>query len=125
MVPSPRTSQAIASLTNHDRLVCGGTMGPGLRRGGDWMSGAGISSRFRGNDERRGACCLQSLCRVQLLPWILDHRDRRDLDIGKLTVLLLDAPDVDFLDDVARLRIDHYRAARAVRVLPVGQERHR
>src|SRR6266436_64122 len=65
------------------------------------------------------------LGRVELLPWILDHRDGRDLDIDEGVTLLLDAADVDVLDDVARLRIDHDRSARAVRVLPVGQERHR
>src|SRR5579863_6387050 len=55
-----------------------------------------------------------SLDRVQLLPRVLLHRDRRELDVGELAVrLLLDPADVDVLDDVARLWVDHDRAARA------------
>src|SRR5260370_29939005 len=62
---------------------------------------------------------------VQLVPRIFDHRDRRDLDIGKLAVRLLEAADIDVLNDVPGLGVDHDRAARAVRVLPPLEEAHR
>jgi hypothetical protein len=39
--------------------------------------------------------------RVQLLPRVLDHRDRRDFDVGKDLTLFFDAPDIDVLHDVA------------------------
>src|SRR6516225_10346660 len=60
-----------------------------------------------------------SLRRVEFFPGVLDHRDRRDLDIGKLSVLLLEAPDIDVLDDVAGLGFAHDWPARAVWVFPV------
>src|SRR6266478_3781966 len=63
--------------------------------------------------------------RVQLFPRILDHRDRRDFDIGRLAVRLLEAADIDVLNDVPGLGVDHDRAARAVRVLPPLEEAHR
>src|SRR5438552_4826827 len=63
--------------------------------------------------------------RVQLLPRILDHRYCRDFDIAELAVQLLDAADIDVLDDVASLGVDHDWAAWAVRVLPPLEERHR
>src|ERR1700733_7576317 len=66
-----------------------------------------------------------SFGRVQFFPRILDHRDRRNLDIGQLAVDLLDLADVDVLDDVAGVGVDLDRPARAVRVLPVRQERYR
>src|SRR6266481_2091963 len=62
---------------------------------------------------------------VQLLPRIFDHRDRRDFDIGKLAVRLLEAADIDVLNDVPGLGVGHDRAARAVRVLPPLEEAHR
>src|SRR5437660_1367173 len=37
-----------------------------------------------------------------------------ELDVVELAVLLLDLADIDVLDDVARLRIDRHRAARAL-----------
>src|SRR5262244_3076454 len=63
--------------------------------------------------------------RVQLLPRVLDHRDRRDLDIGELSIHLLGATDIDVLHDVAGRRVDLDRTARAVRVLPFLEELHR
>jgi len=45
----------------------------------------------------------RSFRRVQLLPRIFDHRDRRDFDIGKLAVQLLEAADIDVLNDVPGL----------------------
>src|SRR5579871_1976110 len=45
---------------------------------------------------------------------ILDVLDFVELDIDERAVHLLDAADVDVLDDVARLRIDRDRAARAL-----------
>src|SRR5205823_10142612 len=63
--------------------------------------------------------------RVQLLPGVLDLRDRLELDIGKSAVHLLDPAQIDVLDNVARLRIDRDRAARAFRVLPGLEEVHR
>src|SRR6266436_9083443 len=62
---------------------------------------------------------------VQLLPRVFDHLDRRDLDIGKLAVRLLEATDIDVLNDVPALGVDRDRPARAVRVLPPLEERHR
>src|SRR5262245_32564919 len=44
---------------------------------------------------------------------ILDVLDRVDLDVEQLAAGALHAPDVDVLDDVARLRIDRDRSARA------------
>src|SRR5262249_10390772 len=44
---------------------------------------------------------------------ILDVLDLVELDIDDLAVDLLDAPDIDRLDDVARLGIDRDRTARA------------
>src|SRR3979490_1776713 len=48
-----------------------------------------------------------------LLDRILDVLDRVDLDVDEAPVDLLDAPDIYRLDDVAGLRIDGDRAARA------------
>src|SRR5438477_4983308 len=63
--------------------------------------------------------------RVQLFPGVLDLRDRLELDIGKSAVHLLDPAQIDVLDNVARLRIDRDRAARAFRVLPGLEKIHR
>src|SRR5213079_3340725 len=46
-----------------------------------------------------------------LLPWILDVRKLVELDVVENAVDLFDAPDVNRLHDVARLGIDHDRAA--------------
>src|SRR6266853_4145955 len=62
---------------------------------------------------------------VQHLPRILDLRDRLEFDIGKVVALTLDPADIDVLDDVARLGVDLDRAARAVGVLPAGENLHR
>src|SRR6266446_9311271 len=62
--------------------------------------------------------------RVQLFPRVLDHRDRRDLDIGELAVHLLGPTDIDVLHDIAGRRIDLDRAPWAVRVLPFFEEFH-
>src|SRR6266571_2799862 len=62
--------------------------------------------------------------RVELLPRILHVGDRVDLDVGEPAGLHVGAADVDVLDDVARLRVDHDRPARAVRVLPALEDRH-
>src|SRR5262249_35437460 len=45
--------------------------------------------------------------------WVFDGVEGRELDIVKLALHLLDLADVDVLDDVARLRIDRDRSARA------------
>src|SRR5947199_9541523 len=66
-----------------------------------------------------------SFRRVQLLPRVLNLRDRLELDIGKSAVHLLDPAQIDVLDNVARLGIDRDRAARALRVLPGLEEVHR
>src|SRR5205814_7082874 len=63
--------------------------------------------------------------RVQLLPRILDHRNRSDLDIRELAVQLLGTADIDVLDNTPGFGVDHDRPARAVRVLPPPEERHR
>src|SRR5262245_62706123 len=44
---------------------------------------------------------------------VFDGVEGRELDIVKLALHLLDLADVDVLDDVARLRIDRDRSARA------------
>src|SRR5262249_14542918 len=44
---------------------------------------------------------------------VFDGIEGRELDIVKLALHLLDLADVDVLDDVARLRIDRDRSARA------------
>src|SRR3954470_13583297 len=44
---------------------------------------------------------------------VLDVRDRGELDIVELAADLLDLADVDVLDDVAGLRVDRDRSARA------------
>src|SRR6201995_318114 len=48
------------------------------------------------------------------LAGVLHVREGLELDIVELAVLLLDLADVDVLDDVARLRVDRDRAARAL-----------
>src|SRR6187402_3380886 len=45
---------------------------------------------------------------------ILDRIEGRELDVVELALHLLDLADVDVLDDVAGLRIDRDRAARAL-----------
>src|SRR5215831_14873238 len=62
---------------------------------------------------------------VQLLPWVLDHRDRRDLDVGKLATHLLGSTDIDVLYDIAGRGVDFDRTARAVGILPFLEELHR
>src|SRR3979409_2729976 len=44
---------------------------------------------------------------------ILDGLEGRELDVVELAVLLLDLADIDVLDDVAGVRIDRDRTARA------------
>src|SRR6202158_973421 len=48
---------------------------------------------------------------------VLDRVEGRELDVVELTVLLLALADIDVLDDVARLRIDRDRTARALPLL--------
>src|SRR5258708_36631438 len=63
---------------------------------------------------------------LQLFPGVLDRRaDRLDLDVGELAVDLLHLAQILVLHDVARLRIDGDRAARARRVLPLLEDLHR
>src|ERR1700744_1214479 len=50
---------------------------------------------------------------------ILHVRNGRELDIVELAVLLLDLADIDVLDDVAGVRIDRDRAARALPLHPL------
>src|SRR5438094_7808628 len=88
------------------------------------------AARVSLTDDRMGVettwtCAGSSLHRVQFLPRVLDLRDRLELDIGELAVQHLGAADVDILDDVAGLGVDHDRSARAVRVLPALEEGHR
>src|SRR3989304_1166674 len=64
---------------------------------------------------------LVALGRVIDLPRILDHRDGRDVDVDQLAVTLLHAADVDVLDDVALLRIDHDRPAWAADLLALHE----
>src|ERR1700757_5224176 len=66
-----------------------------------------------------------SFRRIGFLPRILDVRDGVELDVGDLAVHHLAAANIDVLDDVARLRIDRDRPARAVGVLPIRQDLHR
>ena len=66
--------------------------------------------------------CGETLWRVQRFPRVLEHRNRLELDVGELAVRLLDAPQRYVLDDVARLRVDHDRAARALRVFQFLKE---
>src|SRR5215469_16126882 len=70
-------------------------------------------------------CWAKLFRRVQLLAWGLDHRDRRDLDVGKLATHLLGSTDVDVLYDIAGRGVDFDRAARAARILPSLEELHR
>src|ERR1700758_4099932 len=74
-----------------------GLSGGGLRR--RWSEGPDIGYHGR----------WLSLGRVQLLPRVLDHRDRLEFDIGEFAVQLLGAAEVDVLDDVAGIAIDHDR----------------
>src|SRR5258708_31999860 len=63
---------------------------------------------------------------LQVFPGVLDRRaDRLDLDVGELAVDLLHLAQILVLHDVARLRIDGDRAARARRVLPLLEDLHR
>src|SRR6185437_9073174 len=82
-------------------------------RGGGWSRERGRSTQsrlFRG---------------VELFPGILGHRQRLELDIGEMPAALLHTADIDVLHDIARLRIDHDLAARAVRILPAFERCHR
>src|SRR5215831_14981893 len=62
--------------------------------------------------------------RVQLLPRVLDHRDRRDFDIGEFAVDLLGATNIDVLNNVTGCRIDLDLAAWTVGVLPFLEKIH-
>src|SRR6202167_5941389 len=68
---------------------------------------------------------LLGLRRVHLFPYILDVRESLELDIGQLAVPLLDAADIDVLDDIVGSGVDRERAARAARRLVGREDRHR
>src|SRR5215470_13814395 len=87
-----------------------------------WPKAAVRAGENSGSDRRRQPA---SLRRVQLFPRVLDLRDRLKLDIGELAVNPLDTPHIDILNDVAGLRVNRDRPARAVRSLPGLEERHR
>src|SRR5262249_45069805 len=55
-----------------------------------------------------------ALLGLLLLQWVLDGFEGRKLDVVKLALDLLDLADVDVLDDLARVRINGDRPARAV-----------
>lgn len=48
-----------------------------------------------------------SLLMIDLLPWILDHRNCLQFDVRKSAVDHLDTPHIFVLHDVAGIRIDH------------------
>src|SRR6266568_85403 len=91
--------------------------GRGLRRVGEaqpsptrsWVRGCSRSSGLRPS-RRIGTDTdiidLLLFCRVQLFPRVLDLGDGRDLDVDDLSLGLLDAADIDVLDDVPGLGID-------------------
>src|SRR5262249_49724787 len=54
-----------------------------------------------------------ALLGLLLLQWVLDGFEGRKLDVVKLALDLLDLADVDVLDDLARVRINGDRPARA------------
>src|SRR5207248_8694810 len=97
------------------------------RRARRWMRAVFGWGGSRLSPGRRGgrAKSLFLLVRIELFPGVLDLRDRLELDIGKSAVHLLDPAQIDVLDNVARLRIDRDRAARAFRVLPGLEKIHR
>src|SRR5665213_2738559 len=70
-------------------------------------------------------CRAELLRRVHRFPRILDHGEGLELDIDELAAALLDAADIDVLDDFAGLRIDHEGSARTRLGLVVPQARHR
>src|SRR5882762_12263 len=72
----------------------------------------------------RGRCKLLRRFLHRFLARILEVREAVDLDVHELSVLLLDAPYVDGLDDVAGLGVDLYRPARALRLIAL-EELHR
>src|SRR6185312_4594005 len=55
---------------------------------------------------------------IEFFPRILDLRDGCEFDIREMAADALDTADIDVLDDVAGLRIDGDRPARAVGVFP-------
>src|SRR5207302_9777457 len=64
------------------------------------------------------------LClRVKRLPRALDLRDGLELDIREMIALPLDAADIDVFDRVAGGGVDFDGTTRAVRVLPVLEDR--
>src|SRR5580704_129382 len=71
---------------------------------------ATLPTRGRDKSPRDDAAVAASLLG---LAGILHRRKRREFDIVEFAVDLLDLADVDVLHDVARLRIDRDRAARA------------
>src|ERR1700691_1675948 len=68
---------------------------------------------------------LLGLRRVHLFPYILDVRESLELDIGQLAVPLLDAADINVLDDIVGVGVDRERAPRAARRLVGRENRHR
>src|SRR5690348_1210737 len=62
---------------------------------------------------------------VELFPRILDLRNGCEFDIREVTADAFDAADIDILDDVAGLRIDRDRPARAVGIFPGLENGHR
>src|SRR5438067_5721688 len=73
----------------------------------------------------RSAGTTRSSLPARALARIFHRLESRELDIVELAVLLLDTADVDVLHDVAGLRIDRDRAARALprHALHRGDER--
>src|SRR3982074_223798 len=67
---------------------------------------------------------LAPLFRLGRLGGILDGIELLELDIVKLAVDALDPPDIDGLDDVAGVRVDRDRPARAFpgHALPGGEQ---
>src|ERR1700687_1589098 len=51
---------------------------------------------------------------------VFHHRDGVERHVHQLAADLLDAADVDVLHHVARLRVDHHRAARGLPLPPLG-----
>src|SRR5579884_1882146 len=70
-----------------------------------------LGPRFRG-DERQTTQQAERKS-LRLVSRILDVRHGVDVDVAQLVADLLDLADVDGLHDVAGLRIDQHRAARA------------
>src|SRR5262245_16682161 len=94
-------------------IVSGGISKPCGRGAYGGVSEASGASQRRGLT-RVARAFWRSLVLLRGLHRVLDRGEGGEFDVVKLAVLFLDLADIDVLNNVARLRIDRDRAARAL-----------